>query len=399
MNTRDSLKKENMHYCKLIFLFCLPVLFAVSCITRFEPDIVPRDSNKIVVSGLVSDMGGEQTVTISMSIPLSEDNQKAIPGCSVTISDDKGHQFPMTDASDGTYHCFIDPVYINQGSSFKVDIVTPDGDNIVSDFDFYSSVPKVDSIYYIREDLPTGDPTKFVSGIQFYLDLNGDNTNSRFFRFEPVETWEYHVEYAVEWYYSGGREPKHVWPPDSTNMVCWRTYIPKNIFTLTTKDYVENKYKLAPLHFVDNTTSRLVYGYSLLVNQYSLSEAAYNYWNQLRINSTSEGGLYEKQPLATTGNLRNLTHPDKDVLGFFGVSAVTSKRIFVSNVENLPLEYYTSCTPDPLSKYGFSDYSSSQWPVYLMGDRNGWQPMVLDKECVDCRVLWGKNMKPDFWPN
>jgi hypothetical protein len=388
-----------MQFNKLILLFCLPALFLVSCITRFEPEISTMDYNKIVVSGYVNDSGGEQTVTISRSIPLSEVNQKAMPGCTVTISDDKGHQFPMTDASDGNYHCYIDPIYIIQGSSFNVDIVTPDGDNIVSDFDFYSSSPKVDSIYYMREDLTTGNPTKIVQGIQFYVDLKGDNSNSRFFRFEPVETWEYHVEYAVEWYYSGGREPKHVWPPDSTNMVCWRTYLPKNIFTLSTKDFSENKYRLLPLHFIDNTTSRLVYGYSLLVNQYSLSEAAYNYWNQLRINSSSEGGLYEKQPLATKGNLRNLTHPDQAVLGFFGVSAVTSKRIFVSKVENLPLLYYSSCTPDPLSIYGFSDYGSNQWPLYLMGDRNGWQPMVLDKECVDCRVLWGKNMKPDFWPN
>jgi hypothetical protein len=387
-----------MHFNKLIFLFLLPALSLVSCITQFEPEIAPHDLNKLVVSGLVTDNGTEQTVNISRAISLSEYNQKAVAGCTVIISDDKGHEFPMTDAFDGNYHCRIDPIFVTQGSSFKVDIVTPDGDNIASDFDFFSTSPGVDSIYYIIQALPTGDPTKFINGIQFYVDLKGDNTNSRFFRFEPVETWEYHVEYAVEWYYRGGSEPKHVWPPDSTNLVCWRTNVPKNVFSVSTKDFTENKSSLVPLHFVDNTSSRFLYGYSLQVNQYALSEEAYNYWTQLRINSSSEGGLYEKQPLATKGNLRNLTHPDQEVLGFFGVSAVTSRRIFINKDQSLSSEYYSSCTPNPLSIYGFSDYSSNQWPLYLMGDRNGWQPMVLDKECVDCRVLWGKNVKPDFWP-
>jgi hypothetical protein len=173
----------------------------------------------------------------------------------------------------------------------------------------------------------------------------------------------------------------------------------RNVFTLSTQGLAENKYKLFPLHFADNRTSRLVIGYSLLVNQYSISEAAYKYWNQLKINSTDEGGLYDRQPLATQGNMHNITDPTKVVLGFFGASSVTSKRIFVKDVPGLISDYYSPCAIIPLSPYGFKDLYPMDYPVYILGDHNGWQPFILHKECVDCRTfLNGKTTKPDFWP-
>jgi hypothetical protein len=252
-------------------------------------------------------------------------------------------------------------------------------------------------VYYTRKDLPTSDPEEFVKGIQFYADLNGDNSNSHYYRWEAIETWEYHADYPIEWYYD--TKVRHVIPPDYSKDTCWLTLLVRNIFTLSTVNLAENKFQQLPLHFVDNTTSRLLYGYSLLVNQYAMSETAYKYWNELRINSTDDGGLYERQPLATKGNLHNLTHPDQDVLGFFGVSAVKSKRIFVQNVENLIIDYHTPCSPTPMSVWGFADYAHIPKPIYLMGDAKGWQPIILNAECVDCTASWGKNVKPDFWPN
>jgi len=379
-------------------LIVLPALIFTSCIRFFDPEIESRDLNKFVVSGLVTNDGEDQVVSIFKSLPLKEEDEIPVPGCTVVITDNKGNQFPMADSSDGNYHVNIGKQYLIPGSSFKVEIVTPDGNKIVSDFDSYYSCPEVDTVYYLREDLPTIDTTNSVNGIQFYVNLDADNTYSRYYRWEVTETWEYHAEYPLEWYYVGGHSPHHVSPPDFSRMICWKSYIPKNVYILSTKDLSENKYQLFPLNFVDNTTSRLHYGYSLLVKQYSLSEEAYIFWNQLRINSTANGGLYEKQPLATKGNLHNLTNPDQDVLGFFGVSSVTSKRIFVKDVENLEMEYLSSCTPADLSPYGLKDLNPMDYPVYLMGNVNGWLPIVLDDECVDCRALGGKTQKPDFWP-
>jgi hypothetical protein len=74
--------------------------------------------------------------------------------------------------------------------------------------------------------------------------------------------------------------------------------------------------------------------------------------------------------LPIKGNLRNLSDPGQPVLGYFGASMVTEKRIFVVNVPGLPIEYIP-CDPEP-------------------------KP---EPECIDCRLAGGTIVKPTFWPN
>lgn len=386
-----------MNATKHIFLLTVIALILASCFKSYEPEIADSDAKKLVVSGLVTNQTGNQKVTITMSTNLFKPKESPVTGCTVTIMDDKGHQFPMTDtAENGNYYGKIDPMYLTIGSSLKVEIITPDGSKIVSDFDKLSSCPELDSVYYIRKDLPTSDVDVFTQGIQFYVDLNGENTDSKYYRWEAVETWEYSAEYPIEWFYDG-KKVVHRNPPDYSKDTCWLTLQIPNVFTLSTTELSANKFEKFPLNFVDNKSARLVIGYSLIVNQYSLSETAYTYWNNLRINSTNEGGLYERQPLAAKGNLHNLTHPDQDVLGFFGVSSVSSKRIFIKKVDDLKLEFLSACLIEPLRAWGWADYAF--FPVYLLGDSTGWKPFTLTSDCVDCTATGGKNVKPDFWPN
>jgi hypothetical protein len=149
---------------------------------------------------------------------------------------------------------------------------------------------------------------------------------------------------------------------------------------------------------VDNHTNRLLYGYSLLINQYALSEAAYSYWDQLRINSSEQGGLYEKQPLSIVGNLHNNTNPEQEVLGFFSASSVKSRRLFIGPVNDLRFDYIEFCSPAPLGRLGFLEIEPDEYPAYLMGDKTGPIPVVLSQYCVDCTTLGGITTKPYFWP-
>jgi hypothetical protein len=153
-----------------------------------------------------------------------------------------------------------------------------------------------------------------------------------------------------------------------------------------------------PLHFVDNHTSRLMYGYSLLINQFALSEAAYSYWDQLRINSSEQGGLYEKQPLSITGNLHNNINPDQKVLGFFSVSSVKSKRIFVRDIDNFSFDFTDFCSPETLGVGGLRSIDPSEYPAFLAGNSFEYYGIQLSQYCVDCFSLGGINIKPVFWP-
>lgn len=375
--------------------FILPLFVLPSCIKSYEPVIKPADRSKYVVSGNITDAGGQQKVSVSFTSSIGDPKYIPVEGCQVVIRDNQGHDFVLTDSGNGDYSVVIDSMYLMPGSSFMVTVHTPDGIDIASDYDKMPSTPDIDTLFFVRESLPTNNVGIFDEGIQFYVDLEGKNTDSRFYRWEAIETYEYHAAYPREWYYDG--MVHHIWPPDYSRKVCWKTDLVRNIYTLSTSSLSENKYLHFPLHFVNNKTTKLAYGYSLLLNQYALSEASYTYWEEQRANGFDQGGLYEKQPVSVKGNLHNITAPDHEVLGFFGVSAVRSKRIFISPIQGLELEFSDYCTPSVLRK-GLKEIDKRDYPAFLMGDAYNYYEVVLNNECVDCLLLGGINVKPDFWP-
>jgi hypothetical protein len=366
-----------------------------SCIRSYEPEILAADEMKYVVSGTVTDEDGTQTVNVSITSPVSKPQYNPVTGCSVTILDDRGHAFPMEDAGNGDYRNSIDLSFLQPGVAFRIEVMTPQGDLIRSDFDTLTRGPEVDSLYWIRELKQVNNAGTMVDGIQFYLDLHAAPTDSRYYRWEAIETWEYHTPYPLEWYYDGTIH--HTVPPDSSKMICWRTVRIPDIYTLTTDNLAENRYDEYRLHYVNNLTTKLAYGYSVLVRQFALSREAFTYYENLRFNSNPDGGLYERQPLAIQGNMHNLSRPEKNVLGFFAASASRSKRIFVYPIPDLPLMYNVPCDPTIL-RNGLKVIKPNDYPAYLQGNSETYFLVWMENECVDCQKLGGSLVKPDFWP-
>lgn len=377
-----------------IFLYWSIALLISSCITPFDPVIESGETGKYVVNGQVTDLSEIQVISVSKTSSLNDPHFIPVTGCYVVIRDDLGNSYDLNDVGNGNYQGIIGRTHLVPDRSFMVEIRTSDGVTIESDFDKMYACPDVDSIYYQREDIITTNPGEVTKGIQFYLNFNGRNANTNFVRWELIETFEYQAPYPREWYYDG--TVHHIIPVDYSRKVCWSTMSVKNIYVLSTKGLISNKYEKIPLNYVDNkSSSRLVYGYNLDVNQHSLSEAAYSYWDQLRINGTGQGGLYEKQPLSISGNLHNLTNKSDQVLGFFGVSSVKTKRIYIRKVPYLENEYLPFCTQDTI----LSLKEIHVYPAFLAGNQSGYQMILLSPGCVDCMVFGGTNIKPDYWPH
>lgn len=346
---------------KTWLIMAVLMLTLSSCIKRYDPDIPRNEAVKFVVTGQVTKGADVQRINVSTSAPITDPSFKyytPVKGCVVRILDNRGNWYRLADLGNGNYETVIPESRLTAGTSFKVEVVTPKGIQIDSDYETLLECPAVDSVYYLVDQLPSADPFTQIKGIQFYCDLNAINFKCYNFRWELRETWEYKAELART----------------ASQRTCWMNNYVRDVYTLSTRKLSENRYKLFPLHFVDNYSSqRLNYGYSLMILQYSLSDAAYDYWEKIRINNSQQGGLYTKQPLQIKGNLHNITYPDQQVLGFFGASQVTTKRIFIRKVLGLPLEY-KGCEEDP-------------------------DPMVKPPPyCYDCQLSGGSNVMPDFWP-
>ncbi len=378
----------------IVILFCIPWVLP-SCIEEYTPDIEAGESSKYVVYGELTTEGENNIIYIALASPIQEPQYMPLHECDVRIVDRSGNSFDGNELGAGKYNVSIPPENLIPGMAYRLEVITPAGINLVSEFEELLESPDIDSVYYMRESLATNNPEDFIEGIQFYIDLDAPGAEHSHYKFDVVETFEYHSELPLEYYYDGILH--HADPPDYSHMICWATKQINDIFILNAAELQENTYKRFSLHFVDNTTQRLKHLYSILVKQYTIDQPGYVYWDQLRQNNIEQGGMYETQPLPAKGNLVNLTNPEQKVLGYFQVSCIKEKRIFVKDVPDLEFEFYPECGIwllfEPLRYYDPKFY-----PVYLA---------TIDKvikevspDCIFCEIsqLGGTTTKPDFWP-
>lgn len=357
-----------------------------SCIEFYRPD-TGISVEKYVVDGQITDQEGYQYVTVSTT--SSFDNPKFVPlsFCQVKIRDNNGNEFNLSEYERGKYRAWITKEYLVPGNSYQVDITTTMGIEFVSDFDQMPVSAELDSLYFDKKDVIVANPLQPVQAIQFYVDFDRSNTTCYFFRWEIVETWEHHAVYPITWYNGGN---SYYFPPNYSRYTCWTTEVQKNIYVLSLKNNLLDVYRRKPLHLVDNQSQKLTFGYSVLVNQYSLSEEAYMYWEKLSKNS-EQGGLYYSQPIRAKGNITCVSDPEIDVLGFFSASSLSSKRIFVQNIPDFDV-YEPQCTSPRLPNPKVSE------PFKYMIEIDGVK-YIIDDACVECDYMSGTTVKPTFWPN
>lgn len=382
---------EIMRRIKKIFFIGF-IILKTSCIEPFSPTLDNLTSSKFVVDGQISDLEGYQIVSISKTSSVNNPKKNPLSGCEVEIIDNLGNTFDLTEFNEGKYRVWIDKQYLKSGNSYQVKIITPDGIEIISEMDQMPECPPVDSVYYNRIDYPTDNPFKPRQAIQFYLDFDGGDASCRHYRWELTETWEYRATYPKSIYWNGSKIINIV-PVDFSKQYCWSIEKIKNIFTLSTLNLRENKFNMFKFHLVDDQTERLTYGYSLLIEQFALSEQAYKFWNELRITSNEQGGLYNTQPMRIIGNLRSTTNPEIEILGFFNAVAIKSKRIFVEKVKDFDV-FFPDCAPRKIY-LGALDVGSN--PLYLINVDGSL--MLLPDRCVDCTTVGGSLLKPDYWPH
>jgi hypothetical protein len=137
------------------------------------------------------------------------------------------------------------------------------------------------------------------------------------------------------------------------------------------------------------------------VNQYSLNEDEYLYWEKLQNTSEQVGGLYDMVPSSIPSNVYCIDNPDQKVLGYFSVSANSSRRIFIKDHFAGVVTPYTSAACIADTVFGASVpiryLNTSVWVIIIHAmPPPYYRVLTNNKGCYDC-TLRGTNIKPDFW--
>lgn len=406
---------------------------------------VTSGTNKIlVVNASLTDEVKSHFARISYSFPIGHREGTAVSGASVWIEDDEGIQALMLETEPGYYQtdsCFAGVV----GKSYFLHITTSDGREYISSKEKLNASPPIDSIYGEFRILPSRENETVRQGVQFFVDSRGDSDVPLNYRYEFEETHQLQVPLLSEYILVVGDSlPRKREPLTNT---CYKTRWSKSLILGTTLGLSDNRISKLPVRFIDETDPQLVFRYSLIVKQYSISAEAHNYFKIVKENNESSGSLFDKQKGSTFGNIHSPDDPSIPVLGYFEVAGVSENRRVFSPEEFVPQGFdppfiWTGCSDpilnnsiskatrvevdsttledgtviyDTLSVVDFIDLSN--WGARVDGiplERGDTLECIVSVNfetfevahtiffgecitfCTDCRH-YGKLKKPDFW--
>lgn len=369
---------------KGILLFCL---LLSGCITQFVPE-TDEEQELIVVDGLITDQPEVCEIKLATSMPLGERSVlRPLKGCTVYIDDDHGNTHLLNELnSSGTY--VTDPASFRGMVGRKYTLHINTNNSTANHYSYQSlpmemkAVPQIDSLYYekviIEEKTPFRPATE---GCQIYLDTHDPTGNCKNYRWDYNETWEFRLPFSVP-----------------VNKTCWVSTNAGQINIKSTSVMSEDLISHYPLNFLSNKTDRLKVKYSILVNQYSLNEDEYNYWQKLQNVIEDVGGLYDVIPASVPGNIFCVEDPNEKALGYFSVSAKDSKRLFIKEHFSGIINLYTGCIGDTL--FDNKPIPGLNVNVWILEQTYPPEPpqriVTFQKRCADCTVR-GTTVKPDFW--
>ncbi|WP_185817019.1 DUF4249 domain-containing protein [Hymenobacter metallilatus] len=370
------------------------LLVLSGCVEPYTPEAVTAPSNYLVVNGFIN---GNGTTRIRLSRSVQISSPSVFPAerrASVAIQSLSGQRYPLTETDTaGLYTSKQLTLPANQ--SYRLYIRTTSGREYASDYAPLKLTPAIDQLQGRVQS----------NGVQLYLSTHDDQNLTQYYRWEYEETWEFTSAYESLYRYAGNNRMVQ---RKEDIYHCWRFIPSTTIVTTSTVRLAQDAVRDYRLLFIPLASERLLSRYSVLVRQYALSQAEFDYWEAVKKNTENIGTLFDPLPSQIQGNVHSLTDAQEPVLGFVGAATVVGKRIFITRAD-LPRDWipqhegYELCTgldywPNSIK---YKDYTMDD----MFGDsvyrtpvaRQGTVYTMQTMACVDCR-LRGTNHKPSYWP-
>lgn len=409
--SKEANRLENMKNTFFIYILTIVIIFFGACTEKYFDYDIKNEEPLLIVEANINNKSYDQVVIISTSGSLEYPGFHGLTGCSVVVIDNDGNEFNFTEdtKNPGYYRGIIEAEYFVNGRSFKLYFKTYDGVEYESEFETYLLSGPVDSLYYELVQTESNGDAASEQGVQFYIDISSDQEYARNYKWTLEESYKYRSTWPIKDIFSKNEGIITDRVPNYNKYYCYQSQNVKGIYIASTNHLTENTYLKKPLNFVNNQSQRLFFTYCLTIEQYSLSDEAYEYWEKLEKNTIGSGGLLDKQPVNVYGNVTSISNPDEKVLGYFSVSDYRMKRIFAENIASI-LNFDSDqifCSQSKLDWTTFGNRTASftddDYPYYLPPNPE-YDPQpddgiyVADQGCFDCTMKGGTVTPPDFWP-
>ncbi|MEO9966061.1 MAG: DUF4249 domain-containing protein [Reichenbachiella sp.] len=298
------------------------ILFVIALISSCDDQIYPEldDAPEIlVVDAWVTDKPEDQVISLTRTQPYFDNSESSgVTGAEVYLTDNEGVRFDFVETTNGDYVWpYATETFGTVGNAYQL-TVNVGGDTFTAT-SIKNRVPTVDSVTFKFENsLNFGEEDEFYLGEFWSRDIEGFGDTYWIKSFKNEEFLGKPSEINIAWdagFSAGGAIDGLIFIPPIRDAV--------NPF-----DEKEGEEDVFVSPFDD--------GDSLYVELHSITPAAHNFLNELRIQTDRPGGfaaLFDTPLSNIPTNIENSTS-DALVVGFFCVSSVEGNgaRLDVSQV-------------------------------------------------------------------
>jgi len=374
-------KKKGYYLSKISFII---ILFTFSwCVEPYDFEIVNNDpilviesyiSNKSYLESLEFPSDGRYfEVKLKQTSDVININDQPVSGAMVKLVNNlnKEWEYDEIPQGSGRYLLMEDNFKAQQSTQYKLQVNLANGKAFESSWEeLPESVSQKMGGISIKEVVRQGyvyesgeEVIRDLEGIDIYVNLPENiNSSPLFIKWNFTPTWTYIAPFTSSY------QDFHK---------CWisNSYYLSN-FVLQ-KDYIGGYPQ--KLQFVETTGNDRIYEeFSLLINQYTMNEKYFLFWQDL-LEQSEKGGLFDAPPYNLQTNFTTLNSNNK-VSGYFGIVEEQAQRWYFTKSE---LSYIVEDNLLELCRI-----------VYGRGEPPGGPPCY---SCLEYPQGNSTNVKPEWW--
>lgn len=330
-------------------LVLLSIVWAFSSCTDPIAPVYRFETGFLLIEGRITDEAGYSEIRVSRNEILFENyTLTPVPGSVVSSIDSDGQEV-MWESIEATNRYRAPEGWVAEaGKSYHIRIVTPQGEVIESTPEpLPSSVPILNPrVKFEQEAYFSTGRDRFIPAFRLLIDLEDPADEANFYQFNYT-TWE-SIDVCASCERARWRNGVCIPGPDTRfvnrwdylcDMPCWLSAqgVGRNILS----DAFINGNRVE-----DIEAGRFDYerngGLLFVLEQYNTSRAAFEFNEVLQNLAEGGSGLNAPLPAALVGNLLDVSENKTNVLGFVGVAALNTERVFIQrdtvDGESLPFD-------------------------------------------------------------
>jgi len=329
-------------------LIWILLLLVMACVDPLNIKLA-NPQMRLIVDGLITNLPGPYQVKLFNSVELSSANRKRfepVTSAQVFIVDDLQHKYLLTEISPGIYETNENELTGEIGRSYYLTIKTVTGIQYESNPQRLANPGEITDLYFEFQEQPK---PQFSDELKIFIDAKGVSEGDNLFRWRwtTIHKTKSNPELHTEDTPGGGVRPapepcsgyvyqgRLIQVGECTCCFCWSYNYSDGAFVSHNEFVSENQFNKQFLGSIPVTSMHFYDRYYIEVQQLSLTEEAYDFWNLVEKQQKGSTDIFQPNSIKIRGNIQSVTNPDEPVLGFFEVSGAAIKSLYIPESEAL----------------------------------------------------------------